>query len=346
MHLDLTGIPGLGHEFHVLRVDGPPGVVVGMRAIADPELAQAGIPTVDVLVRDDNGVFTRERIDLGPDDSTFCVSDSFVVVASNSDLDIDTELTGGVRFEPADLPLCNLEGDLLFTFDGVYRSSPDAWPTDHAEVHWDGALIVELSTPSPDELEYTVIPEGATVYSGEGSHWRMQGSFRYERCSPVDPDLCEGYISEEKFAADAFLEGSWRTGFSEEEGWTAETDGWLRAIAIDDEIHLEGALPVTVTRTQRHPTLPDAVTTGDSLWTVSCTSDGEWLWRDGARYSWNGMGRGGEDEDEELAGSWVDPAHSELEFDCRRSWQIDTERDGGTGNTTYSVIGKVRITGD
>src|SRR5699024_4796566 len=106
--------------------------------------------------------------------------------------------------------------------------------TVHTSVHWRGALEVEL-VKLQDESDDDVM-----VYSGEGSKWLMHGTFEHERCAPSKPDVCAGYVIEQYFEGDAELAGEMFTGEVSAEGWPVSSDGWLRAVAEDGGVRLEG----------------------------------------------------------------------------------------------------------
>ncbi|MGC0252244.1 hypothetical protein [Pseudactinotalea sp. Z1748] len=333
--IDHTGVPGLGYEHHIIYPDGPRDETVGVGVTV--ELEDEGIPTMEALVRDERGRYSRRTVRLTPDGNEFCVAGILMLIVSNSHTDPDAALSGEATVERIhDLHCDPPAGELLLEMEGQYDDPPTMLPvSSHAEVHWNGSLRVQLeevddggmlpprSLPGveDDDLPAPRHGGGGTRYSGAGSEWSVHGSFRSERCSPHGG--CAGHVVEQRFDAQETLGGAW--------GET-ENSGYLAAEVDGDGLHLHGQLPVTVTTVIHDPGQATVTRTDVEHWPLTCHTGRPFHYVTSRHDIYVPP-----DSRTTLTGYLSDEDRSVIDVECSRTWQPTAA--GSSGTTTFTANG-------
>ena len=299
----------------------------------------AGVPSVEAIVRDERGRYSRRPVHLTPEGSEFCVGGILFLVVSNSHQDPGAALVGASTIERVNDLHCELPaGELFLEMDGQYDDPPTATPvTIHAQVEWHGSLGVHLEqteddgTPAPlpalpgaddgDPPPSHDEDGGVRRSSGAGSLWSVHGSFRSERCSPYLG--CAGHVVEQRIEGQATLGGKW--------GET-EDGGYLTAEMDDSGVRLLGQLPVTITTDIHHPSLETSTETHDELWPLTCHTDRPFYRSSLANDFYHPPESG-----TVPTGQWDEDGRSEVHFDCSHTWQPTVP--GASGTVTFGMDG-------
>ena len=337
--IDHTGVPGLGYEYHIIYPDGPRDETTGVSVTVD--LEDEGSPAVEALVRDERGEYGRRTVRLTADGNEFCVTGILLLAVSNAHTDPGAALSGESTIERIDDLHCEPPaGELFLEMDGQYDDPPTMIPvTIHTQVQWNGSLRVQLEEledtrprpPSPlpgaddDDLPPPRHGDDVTRYSGAGSLWSAQGSFRSERCTSYAG--CPGHVVEQRFDGQATLGGAWRE---------SEDGGYLTAEVDDDGLRLHGRLPVTVTTVIHHSSRDTRTRTEVEHWPLTCHT-GQPFHHTGSTEDLYTPPRPGT----ALTGHWSDDDRSEIHFDCSETWQPTTA--GSSGTTTFTVNGILSV---
>lgn len=119
------------------------------------------------------------------------------------------------------------------------------------------------------------------------------------------------------------------------------SQSWLRAVAGDEEILLQGSLPVTVTTEERLPGQSVITTTEEQLWPIKCYDSSSWLYLTGSGGIYSESGPSWHDG---APGTWTDSSQSAMAFDCHQQWDMGFYGgDGESGPTTFTLSGTVDL---